>query len=85
VRLGPSRLIGEAEPISAALRRAHPESACPPDFDLDRLVALCRWRHDQTDVPYVRGRLVVTVLGDGQFLFDVVKRGTARECPSQDL
>jgi len=25
------------------------------DFDLDRLVALCRWCHDQTDAPYERG------------------------------
>jgi 5-methylcytosine-specific restriction endonuclease McrA len=22
------------------------------DFDLDQLVALCRWCHDQTDAPY---------------------------------
>jgi len=32
------------------------------DFDLDQLVALCRWCHDQTDAPYQRGRLVVTAL-----------------------
>jgi 5-methylcytosine-specific restriction endonuclease McrA len=44
------------------------------DFDLDRLVALCRWCHDQTDAPYERGRLVVTVLGAGQFRFEVVQR-----------
>ena len=25
------------------------------DFDLDGLVALCRWCHDQTDAPYERG------------------------------
>src|SRR6059036_4380185 len=43
------------------------------DFDLDLLVALCRWCHDQTDAPYERGRLVVTALGDGQFRFDVVE------------
>jgi hypothetical protein len=43
------------------------------DFDLDRLVALCRWCHDQTDAPYERGRLVVTARGDGQFAFDVVR------------
>ena len=43
------------------------------DFDLDQLVALCRWCHDQTDSPYERGRLVVTALGDGQFRFGVVK------------
>ena len=44
------------------------------DFDLDRLVALCRWCHDQTDAPYERGRLVVTALGAGQFAFEVVAR-----------
>jgi hypothetical protein len=48
------------------------------DFDLDQLVALCRWCHDQTDAPYERGRLIVTPLGDGQFRCDVVKRA-ARE------
>ena len=42
------------------------------DFDLDQLVALCRWCHDQTDAPYERGRLVVTSLGAGQFTFEVV-------------
>ena len=41
------------------------------DFDLDRLVALCRWCHDQTDAPYERGRLIVTALGAGQFTFEV--------------
>ena len=44
------------------------------DFDLDQLVALCRWCHDQTDAPYERGRLVVTALGAGQFTFEVVAR-----------
>jgi len=44
------------------------------DFDLDLLVALCRWCHDQTDAPYERGRLVVTALGAGQFTFEVVQR-----------
>ena len=43
------------------------------DFDLDRLVALCRWCHEQTDAPYERGRLVVTALGAGQYRFDIVK------------
>ena len=43
------------------------------DFDVDQLVALCRWCHDQTDAPYERGRLVVTALGAGQYRFDVVK------------
>jgi len=45
------------------------------DFDLDRLVALCPACHARTDVPYVRGRLVITPLGQGQFTFTVV-RGT---------
>lgn len=44
------------------------------DFDLDRLVALCRWCHDQTDAPYERGRLVVIASGGGQFTFEVVQR-----------
>jgi 5-methylcytosine-specific restriction endonuclease McrA len=42
------------------------------DFDLDRLVALCRACHDQTDAPLAVGRLMVTPLGDGQFAFTVV-------------
>jgi 5-methylcytosine-specific restriction endonuclease McrA len=45
------------------------------DFDLDRLVALCSRCHAQTDAPYLRGRLVITPLGRGQFTFTVV-RGT---------
>jgi 5-methylcytosine-specific restriction endonuclease McrA len=43
------------------------------DFDLDRLVALCPSCHAQTDAPYVRGRLVITPLGQGQFTFTVVR------------
>ena len=49
------------------------------DLDLDQLVALCRWCHDQTDAPYLRGRLVVTALGDGQFHFDVIRRDSGAE------
>src|SRR5947208_16551542 len=44
------------------------------DFDLDRLVALCRWCHDQTDAPYERGRLVVTALGEDHVTFEVFQR-----------
>ena len=44
------------------------------DFDRDRLIALCRPCHAQTDAPYVRGRLVITPLGQGQFTFTVVRR-----------
>jgi hypothetical protein len=50
------------------------------DFDLNTLVALCRSCHEQTDVPYTRGKLVVTPVGLGQFTFEVVQRagqGTA--------
>src|SRR5216684_8032999 len=53
------------------------------DFDLDHLVALCRWCHNQTDAPYERGRLVVTATGDGQFRFDVVKE-TASGAPAME-
>jgi HNH endonuclease len=44
------------------------------DLDLDRLVTLCRWCHDQTDAPYERGRLVMTALSAGQFTSEVVAR-----------
>jgi 5-methylcytosine-specific restriction endonuclease McrA len=44
------------------------------DFDLNRLVALCRSCHDRTDVPYSRGRLVITPLGLGAFRFEMVQR-----------
>ncbi len=54
------------------------------DFDLDRLVALCRGCHDQTDAPYERERLVVTAPGSGQFRFDVIKR-TATESMEPDF
>ena len=43
------------------------------DFDLDRLVVLCPACHAQTDAPYLRGRLVITPLGQGQFTFTVVR------------
>jgi HNH endonuclease len=44
------------------------------DFDLNQLVAMCRNCHDQTDAPYGRGRLVITPLGLGEFLFEMVQR-----------
>ena len=53
------------------------------DFDLDQLVALCRWCHDQTDAPYERGRLVVTALGAGQFMFEVIHRAAAGTPPAR--
>ena len=33
----------------------------------DNLIALCRHCHDRTDWPYVRGRLVITPLGQERF------------------
>ncbi len=43
------------------------------DVDLDHLVALCRPCHAQTDVPYARGRLVITPAGGGRFTIAVVR------------
>jgi hypothetical protein len=42
-----------------------------PDFDLDRLVALCPPCHTQTDAPYTRGRLVISPLRAGRFTIEV--------------
>jgi 5-methylcytosine-specific restriction endonuclease McrA len=44
------------------------------DFDLDRLIALCRPCHAQTDAPFDRGRLVIDPQGGGQFTVAVVRR-----------
>ncbi len=44
-----------------------------PDFDLDRLVALCRPCHGQTDTPYACGRLVITALAQGRLTFEVIQ------------
>jgi hypothetical protein len=41
------------------------------DFDLDRLIALCRDCHAQTDAPFRQGRLVITPLGEGRFHCEV--------------
>ena len=43
------------------------------DFDLDRLVALCRPCHAQTDASYRRGRLVITPLGEGRFACEIAR------------
>jgi hypothetical protein len=43
------------------------------DFDLDRLIALCRDCHVQTDAPYARGRLVITARGQGRFACEVMQ------------
>lgn len=50
-------------------KRAHGGS----DFDLDRLIALCRECHAKTDAPFSQGRLVITPLGAGHFRCQVVK------------
>jgi len=68
--------------LGDGLIRLHVDSFEAPDFDLDLLVALCRWCHDQTDAPYARGRLLVSSLGDGQFHFDVIRRHSEGEWPS---
>jgi HNH endonuclease len=44
------------------------------DFDLDRLIALCRRCHERTDAPYRQGRLVITPLGVGRFICEIVWR-----------
>lgn len=45
------------------------------DFDLDRLIALCRDCHAKTDAPFRKRRLVITRLGDSQYQRDLVHRG----------
>src|SRR5262249_14999309 len=52
--------------VHHVVKRAHGGS----DVDLDNLVALCRGCHDQTDAPFVKGRLVVMAMGRGVFTFD---------------
>jgi hypothetical protein len=55
------------------------------DFDLDWLVALCRACHERTDAAYCCGRLVITPLGNGGFVFETVWRPSKWEirdvCP----
>jgi 5-methylcytosine-specific restriction endonuclease McrA len=53
------------------------------DFDLDRLVALCRTCHDQTDAPLAAGRLIITPVGEGRFTFDVVHGPAKYRWPSR--
>src|SRR3989475_12661330 len=40
------------------------------DFDPDTLVALCRACHDQTDAPFIKGRLIVAAIGGARFTFE---------------
>lgn len=42
------------------------------DFDLDRLVALCRPCHAQTDAPYAAGRLVIRPGRGGRSILTVI-------------
>ena len=42
-------------------------------FEGDRLIALCRACHAQTDSPFCQGRLVITPLGNGQFRCETVR------------
>jgi 5-methylcytosine-specific restriction endonuclease McrA len=51
------------------------------DFDLDRLIALCRDCHAQTDAPFRHGRLVITPLGDGRFRCEVRHRDSKWSVP----
>jgi 5-methylcytosine-specific restriction endonuclease McrA len=44
------------------------------DFDVDRLVALCRLCYAQTDAPFERGRLLIEPLGGGTFRIALVQR-----------
>jgi len=39
----------------------------------DLEIALCPSCHAETDAPYVRGRLVITPLGDGRFTVEVIR------------
>lgn len=43
------------------------------DFDRNRLIALCRPCHAQTDAAFAQGRLVITPLGAGLFRCAVVQ------------
>jgi hypothetical protein len=56
------------QPLHPVVKRAQ----WGPDFELDRLVALCPPCHARTDAPYARGRLVITPLGAGGFTAEVI-------------
>jgi 5-methylcytosine-specific restriction endonuclease McrA len=64
---GRSQACGQRRPLDVhhVIKRSQGGS----DFDLDRLVALCRRCHEWTDAPYHRGRLVITPIRDGVFGF----------------
>ncbi len=55
--------------VHHVVKRTHGGS----DFDLDRLIALCRDCHAQTDAPFSQGRLVITPLGKSQFRCEAVR------------
>ena len=52
------------------------------DFDLDRLVALCRACHDRTDAPLAVGRLTITPMGERRFAFEVIHGPAKYRWPS---
>jgi 5-methylcytosine-specific restriction endonuclease McrA len=53
------------------------------DFDLDRLVALCRACHEQTDAPLATGRLIITPMGEGRLKFEFVHGPAKYAWPSR--
>ena len=53
------------------------------DFDLDRLIALCRDCHARTDAPFRQGRLVITPLAEGRFRCEV-RRGNSKWSVQKD-
>ena len=54
-----------------------------PDLDPDNLVALCRACHDQTDAPFIKGRLIVLAMGGGVFSFDRIYAASKWEARHQ--
>lgn len=40
--------------------------------DVVKIVHLCRAHHERCDWPFARGRLVVSPLGDGRFIFSLL-------------
>ena len=64
--------------VHHVIKRSHGGS----DFDLDRLVALCRVCHDQTDAPLAVGRLTITPMGEGRFAFEVIHGPAKYRWPS---
>ncbi len=73
--------LGRRLDVHHVIKRAQGGS----DFDLDRLVALCRACHAQTDAAYAAGRLVVTPLGAGRFVCALIhQRSKWESAPTPD-